>query len=101
MFGAKISTLQTKLCICIWYQWKTLEFNAGLRSRQQLAVLNRQTSSWKKVLAGAPQGCVLGPLLFLIYINDIPQGVKSICRISADDTSLFSIVKKTNFLKII
>ena len=65
-----------------------------LRSRQQRVVLNGQTSSWEKVLAGVPQGSVLGPLLFLIYINDIPEGIKSICKIFADDTSLFSIVKK-------
>ena len=71
-----------------------------LRSRQQRVVLNGQTSSWEKVLAGVPQGSVLGPLLFLIYINDIPEGIKSICKIFADDTSLFSIVKKTSILKI-
>ena len=65
-----------------------------LRSQQQRVVLNGQTSSWENVLAGVPQGSVLGPLLFLIYIDDIPEGIKSICKIFADDTSLFSIVKK-------
>ena len=45
-------------------------------------------------MAGVPQGSVLGPLLFLIYINDISEGIKSICKIFTDDTSLFSIVKK-------
>ena len=71
-----------------------------LRSRQQRVVLNGQTSSWEKVLAGVPQGSVLGPLLFLIYVNDIPEGIKSISKIFADDTLLFQMLKQTNFLKV-
>ena len=45
-------------------------------------------------MAVIPKGSVLGSLLFLICRNDIPEGIKSICKIFADDTSLFSIVKK-------
>ena len=63
-----------------------------LKDRQQRVLLNGQTSSWKNVLAGVPQGSVLGPLLFLICINDLPDGLTSIFKIFADDTSLFSKV---------
>ena len=69
-----------------------------LHNREQRVVLNGQTSEWRKIKAGVPQGSVLGPLLFLIYINDLPDGITSICKIFADDTSLFSKVLDENKL---
>ena len=45
---------------------------------------------------GVSEGSVLGPLLFLIHTNDLPDGLISICKIFADDTSLFSKVFNTN-----
>ena len=64
-----------------------------LSDRFQRVLLNGQASSWRPVLAGVPQGSILGPLLFLIYINDLPNKVKSNAKLFADDTSLFTIVK--------
>ena len=49
-------------------------------------------SSWDNVNAGVPQGSILGPLLFLIYINDLSNNLSSNCKPFADDTSLFSAV---------
>ena len=61
-----------------------------MTNRQQRVLINRQTSKWTNILARVPQGSVLGSLLFLIYINDLPDSLKSICKIFADDTSLHS-----------
>ena len=68
-------------------------FQNYLNNRKQRVVLNGSYSSYKTVESGVPQGSVLGPLLFLIYINDLERDVKSNIKFFADDTMLFSIVK--------
>ena len=65
-----------------------------LRDRKQRVVLNGQNSDWRKK-SGVFQGSVLGPSLFLIYINDLSDRIISICKIFADDTSLFSKIIDT------
>jgi hypothetical protein len=63
-------------------------FENYLYQRKQ-KVINRATSSTVcEVSAGVPQGSVLGPLLFLTYINDIGEKLLSLSRLFADDTSL-------------
>ena len=63
-----------------------------LSCRKQRVVLNGQHSSWVDVKVGVFQGSILGTLLFLIYINDLPNGLNSNVKLFADDTLLFSIV---------
>ena len=58
--------------------------------------MNVQSSSWVTVRAGVLQGSVLGLLFFLIYINDLSEGLNSEVKLFADDTSLFSIVNSVN-----
>ena len=70
----------------------------NLKNCRQRAVLNGQTSEWWKIDSGVPQASTLEPLLFQVYINDLPDGMTSICKIFADDTSLFSKVQDINEL---
>ena len=65
---------------------------SSLDSRHQRVVLNGQSSNWSLVEAGVPQGSILDPLLFLVYINDLPQGLRCNVKLFADDTSLFSTI---------
>ena len=69
-----------------------------LSSRVQRVVLNGQCSEWKNISAGVPQGSILGPLLFLIYINDLPDGLQSDVKMFADDTCLLSVIIDKNNL---
>lgn len=61
-----------------------------LTNRQQRVKVNSSYSDYSAVTSGIPQGSILGPLLFIIYINDLPECINSSCKIFADDTKLYN-----------
>ena len=63
-----------------------------LNDRHQRVVLNGVQSNWVRLNAGVPQRSVLGPLLFLVYINDLTDNISSNMKLYADDSSLFARV---------
>ena len=64
-----------------------------LSERKQFVEINGKKSEWQNVTSGIPQGSVLGPLLFLIYINDLPDGIMSTIYMYADNTKLYREIK--------
>ena len=66
-------------------QW----IEAFLTGRSQYVNINGEKSSFKNVSSGVPQGSVLGPTLFVIYINDLPDCVRSTVKLYADDAKLY------------
>ena len=67
-------------------------FKSYLLNRKQRIIINGESSDYFPIESGVPQGSVLGPLLFLIYINDLETDIKSNIKFFADDTMLFSKV---------
>ena len=66
-----------------------------LNNRSQRVVLRGHYSSWTSVLSGVPQGTVLGPILFLIYINDISRRIMSNTKLFADDMKVYRLLRDT------
>ena len=65
-----------------------------LKNRKQRVCVSGKFSNWTDVISGVPQGSVLGPILFLIYINDLPETINSFVKIFADDTKIYQNVDK-------
>ena len=59
-----------------------------LTQRRQKVLVNGKSSGWCDVLSGVPQGSVLGPILFIIFINDMPDKITSMVHLFADDTKI-------------
>ena len=70
-----------------------------LKARRQKVVIKNNSSAYCEISAGVPQGSVLGPLLFIIYINDIADKLISLSRLFADDTSFCYSNQDTKQLK--
>ena len=80
-------------------QW----FRNFLTGRMQRVVLRGTCWSWSPVLSGVPQGTILGPVLFILYVNDISSGILSTVKLYADDTKvyreIFDIARDTSILQ--
>ena len=70
-----------------------------LYDRTQRVRVGKKFSSSTDVLSGIPQGSILGPVLFTIFINDIANNINSFCRIFADDTKIFNMTKNSIILQ--
>ena len=70
-------------------------FRSFLINRYQRVVLRRQYSSWTPVLSGVPQGTVVGPVMFLIYINGISRSITSKTKLFADDMKVYRVLIST------
>ncbi|MCG8047037.1 MAG: reverse transcriptase domain-containing protein [Candidatus Thiodiazotropha endolucinida] len=65
-----------------------------LSDRKQRVVVNGSQSDWSNVSSGIPQGSVLGPVLFLIYINDLPDVITAFVKLFADDAKVYDVVRR-------
>ena len=64
-------------------------FVSYLTDRRQRVIVNGKTSAWKPVISGVPEGSILAPLIFSLFINDLPQTLDSECLMYADDVKIF------------
>ena len=67
-----------------------------LDGREMRTIVKGETSDWRNVTSGVPQGSVLAPIMFLIYINDMPKEIKSYMSLFADDAKLLRKIEKLN-----
>ena len=76
-----------------------MDYRFFLSHRRQRVMCNGVCSNWYEVTSGIPQGSVLVPLLFTIFINDLPLSITSHIQIFADDTKIYTTVQDSGILK--
>jgi len=79
----KLRSMGFGCCLMKWIE-------SFLSNRVMRVSVNGQHSPWSMVVSGVPQGSVLGPLLFLLYVNDLPDHIKTNIRMFADDTKIWT-----------
>ena len=76
-------------------------YHSGKKERLQHVTVNGTASKWVQLKSGVPQGTALGPLLFLIYINDMAFGVSSTLRLFAEYCILYHVIDSTRDIEIL
>ena len=76
-------------------------FESYVCNRRQRVINEGSRSTWMTTTAGVPQGSVLGPYLFLLYINDIVEKINTNIRLFADDTSLFTVIENQESIQLL
>ena len=72
-----------------------------LTGRRMRVTLGGSFSEWIRVLSGVPQGSVLGPLLFLLFVNELPKWIQTNMKMFADDTKLWNMVSSVSDSQLI
>ena len=66
---------------------------AFLSSRRHRVSIDGELSDWLYIKSGIPQGLVLGPILFAVFINDMPLVIKNCCKLFTDDAKIYSAIQ--------
>ena len=86
---SKLSQYGLGTQVCTWIR-------AFLSDRVMRVMVRGHASAWSSVLSGVPQGSVLGPLLFLLYVNDLPSCLTCSVRMFADDTKMWKLIAQNS-----
>ena len=69
---------------------------SSLEDREQRVIIDNEFSAPSTVISGVPQGSVLGPLLFQLFINDLPNNIESLVKLYADDVLIIRSITTSN-----